>query len=506
MIQSRINAFLGHTMMSAEFAHTVLHKQNALNRPPAAAIAQIPSREAPKPPSSAATPPSREARAAPSVPNHGNNHNPASNNNKPVNYHYQKPVVTQEDREKRVQDYYDKLREQARPPIPPRKEHHPKPPEPVIAVHKPTPSEKKVGKNPSVGALIDRPREVPHERHPKPPRPPVLEEKARPLSKPVEDRKMVPVPRPSLPEEKPKPKPKVQPKPPPPNFYVPDYKPFKYEEPPQPQHHGGAIVIPAAADRKPENNNNKKPAAASAEQKKKLAALKEKARKEEQEKLEQQKEQKKREEERSERMKKRDEERMKMKAEIEAMKRKGKKSSGEGVGFCLVQSAIQSDPKPVMEKKPSENSEEKIPATRPMKSSEMVVAKPVKRKSKPEENFVVEKKPVVQLQPAPVEIVPEEEKREDIKDPEEIGRETAKFAVPEPAAAEKAPIAPGPAMARMDEKVTPKSIRMQVEVLTKSLLSRQRARLKEEEQLEQDMVKLANEYKEVIFAHIKMML
>eukprot|EP01022_Parablepharisma_sp_SALTPOND_P028945 TRINITY_DN720_c0_g1_i1.p1 TRINITY_DN720_c0_g1~~TRINITY_DN720_c0_g1_i1.p1 ORF type:complete len:452 (-),score=92.46 TRINITY_DN720_c0_g1_i1:9756-11111(-) len=424
LIQSRINAFLGHTVMSMEFAHTVLHRQNALNRP------AIPQKEPPKP---AAAPVKEVAKVS-----------PLPSNNKVVNYHYQQRAHPQEDHDKKVQDYYDKLREQAKPPIIPKREHRHKPPEPLVVVHKP--AEKKVSKNPSVDALIEKPPQKLLPKH--------IEEKPRPVSRHAIEEK---------------PKPKVQPpKPkPPPNFYVPDYKPFRYEDSVK----NVAMVVPA------DKKQDKKPSV-SAERKKKLAELKEKARKEEKEKEDQLKEKKKREEEINERMKKREEDRIKMRAEIQRLKKKNRESSG-GVGFCLVQKAINGEEGEVVEIKGKDGlvdlKEDKVP----VKQEEFVVYKPEPSPEKRPDPY-----------PIPEEV---EEKREDVKGLEEIGRETAKFANAELAVKlpekEKVP----------DSKVTSKSIRRQVEYLTKSLISRQKAKFKEEEQLEQDMLKLANEYKEVCY-------
>ncbi len=111
-------------------------------------------------------------------------------------------------------------------------------------------------------------------------------------------------------------------------------------------------------------------------------------------------------------------------------------------------------------------------------------------RAKAEEAKKEEKKvePELELQPKP-EQKPEEKPKEAEAKAEEKGRETAKFAE---AKEEKKFVA------MSDDKVSPKSIRMQVEVLTKSIMNRKRSRLKEEERLEQDMLKLADEYKEVL--------
>ena len=79
-----------------------------------------------------------------------------------------------------------------------------------------------------------------------------------------------------------------------------------------------------------------------------------------------------------------------------------------------------------------------------------------------------------------------EELRDDIKEPKETNKDTARFAN-----VEKNKIC------QMNLKETSKSIKKQVEFLSKSILNRQQAKLKEEQRLEEDMLKLADEYKEV---------
>jgi len=481
--------------MSREFAHTVLHKQNALNKP--AVQPPPPPKEQPKPPQKIQVNPVPPAGVPPV-------------NNKPQqNYHYQQKNPAQEERERRAQAYYEKLRKQADAPQIPKKEPKLKPPEPVPLIPKPVPQEKKVIKNPSVGAIINKPESARKSKH-------EIFEKPRPISRPAEEHKKAPPP-PSKFEEKPKPKhaPPVIHNKPKPNFYVPDYKPFKPEEPAAPV---GVMVIP------PEKKIDKKPPI-SAEQKKKIEAMKEKAKREELEKQQQIEEQKKREEERNDRIKKREEDRIKMKAEIEKLKKNSKKSGD--VGFCLVQNFI-----------PSEEHRNKDDAViiLPKKEDPIEIKKDIRKNKTPtrehfdkekaknnfannnnngaEQNFVIEKKPrakvledcVIPIKPKlenielqknenkPIEILTpveiSEEKREDIKDCEEPANnamQTGKFG--------------GILEMKKEEKpeVNPKTIRQQVEILTKSLISRQRARLKDEEQLEKDMQKLAEEYKEVFW-------
>eukprot|EP00826_Nyctotherus_ovalis_P039334 TRINITY_DN3779_c0_g1_i1.p1 TRINITY_DN3779_c0_g1~~TRINITY_DN3779_c0_g1_i1.p1 ORF type:complete len:453 (-),score=69.62 TRINITY_DN3779_c0_g1_i1:108-1466(-) len=215
-----------------------------------------------------------------------------------------------------------------------------------------------------------------------------------------------------------------------PNFYVHDYKPYKYEEP------ACAMVIPldTKSERKPQSQ---------ADQRKRLEELKERARKEEKKKEELLKEHKKREEERSERMKKRNQERTNMRKDIEKKRRGGNKFNNKGFGLIQLPEIKELDN-----------------LSAPLKESEPV---PVPTKEKT---------------PSPK------------KDVEEAARETAKFA-------EEVPKAP-----QVDSLMRSRSILIRADLLAKSIIERQKAKLKEEERLEQDVAKLSEVYKNVRHVHI----
>jgi hypothetical protein len=219
-----------------------------------------------------------------------------------------------------------------------------------------------------------------------------------------------------------------------PNFYVQDYKPYKYEEP------AGAMVIPvdAKAQKKPQSQAN---------QRKKLEELKVK---EEQKKKELRKEQKKREEERNERKKKLDQERINMRKDIEKRRRDGNKFNNKEFKLIQVPNIIATD------------------------------------------SFAASLDELI-----PPEVEPQlsntaEEIKKEVK---EVAHETAKFA-------EEQIKVPVVKIQEVDPSVKSKSIRMQVDQLTRSIMERQKAKLKEEEQLEKDAMELANAYRNVTSSHI----
>lgn len=373
LIKSRINEFLSQTQMSVEFAHTILHKQNIFNRP------------------------------APAV---------NQNNNK---------------------GYYKKLHEEMKNMVIPRREAKEVQKVPEPAHRAPQKKLEVPAKKPAAQKYSPKPLPVPQKPpNPKPKNPVLLNP---PKANQGSNQKVSPNPSPEqakrpasnqVPARIDKP-PRMQPvkAKPTPNFYVHDYKPYKYEEA------ACAMIIPVdtKAERKPQTQ---------ADQRKRLEELKEKARKEDRKKEELRKEHKKKEEERSERMKKRDQERSNMKRDIEKKRRGGNKFNNKGFGLIQFPEIKEFDSLSV-----------------PLKESEPV---PVPAKEKT---------------PSPK------------KDAEEVGRETAKFA-------EEPPKAP-----QADPLMRSRSIRLRADLLAKSIIERQKAKLKEEEQLEQDVAKLAEVCKNV---------
>jgi len=379
-----------------------------------------------------------------------------------VNYHYQKRKENQ-DQNKKPQNYYDELWKQME-------------------------ERRRITK-----AVNNKPKE---EERPKPEYKPKLEPKLKEEQKPRMEKRHVVQERQyeKRPEVKPISRPITEEKPrAQPNFYIQNYKPYRYEE--------EAQIIPIPKKCTP------------VEPKKKLKELKEKARKADEEKKELVKEQKKREEERVERAKRREEERKKMRSEIEKMRKKGKVKKDD---FCLVQNTVPEPPKAIKKateikpnptnelEKDKEKPKEEAKKNEVKKENEQKEKAKKKRKSRKKtqkgKNSKFSKDPVLILYKPPnnnkegenksIEAQKQsegdsEDKREDVK-----GLETARFGDN---------VNKKPQEEVNNLKVTSKSIKDQVEFLTKSIFNRQQAKLKEEQQLEEDILKLAKEYQDVLF-------
>lgn len=381
--------------MAGEFAHTILHKQHIFNKPA-----------------------------------------PAINQNKPDQ---------QDDKA-----YYKNLRNDVKNMVIPKREVKAELPKKVQEpVYKVSPAKEIPQRKPE---LIPR-KPAPQKYSPKPqpspqkppsnPRQPQIKNQGKPISRGNQEVNQKASP---SPEEIKRPasnyaggrnQPENKPKPPKPNFYVHDYKPYKYEEP-------VAMIIPVdmKVERKPQSQAN---------QRKKLEELKEKAKKDEQKKEELLREQKKREEERSDRMRKLKEERLNMKRDIENKRRCGNKFNDKGFGLIQFPEIKETDSLNI-----------------PPKITE------APQVEQPKES------------PKALEEAQKVEAKEEVK---EFGRETAKFAQP--------PVNPPIEHPPVDASIKSKSIRMQVDLLTKSIIERQKAKLKEEEQLEKDALDLAVVCKDV---------
>ena len=381
MIKSRINEFLSKSQLLVEFDHGVLHKQNILDR-----LAQIQNKK------------------------------------------------KQQDR-----DYYKKLQEEVKNMVIPKREFKDNSPEVInkvqkkleVPITKPTPqkyppkplpskppSNFKQPQSKNQGYLNPSPKKVNQKISPNP----GPEQIIRPESNQVLNRR----PNEYVGQ-------KAQVVKPVPNFYVHDYKPYKYEEP------AGVMMIPIDAknERKPQSQ---------ADQRKKLEELKEKAKKIDQRKEELRKEQKKKEKERNERKKKLDQDRINMRKDIEKKRRCWNKFDNKDFGLVQVPGIIATD---------SLNASPNKPQVTPPK-----------------------------LEPPNT--------TEEVK---EVARGTAKFAEEEV----KIPAVRVPAA---DPLIKSKSIVTQVDQLTRSIIEKQKAKLKKEEELEKDVMELAIVYKDVTFPFI----
>eukprot|EP00826_Nyctotherus_ovalis_P061831 TRINITY_DN8842_c0_g1_i1.p1 TRINITY_DN8842_c0_g1~~TRINITY_DN8842_c0_g1_i1.p1 ORF type:complete len:646 (-),score=120.72 TRINITY_DN8842_c0_g1_i1:158-2095(-) len=499
LVQSRISGFLGQTVMGKEFSHTVLHNQNALRpqavppsvkppgpcqvnerqrvqgtdqqrgnnyqqhranqykEPPKAQKQEaIPQRakEIPYQPKPSPYQP-KEFKANPCKPKepprlpqemHQNRERreEREGNKGIVNYHYKKKE--NENQNKKPQNYYDQVWKQMEERRRIAKVEHKQ--KPLMQENY---VERKVAAKP-----------------PKAPSRPITEEKPRP----------------------------------PPNFYVHNYQPYKCEELHNMQ------IIPAPKKCPP------------AEAKKKLKELKEKARKREEEKKEVEAEKKKREEERSERVKKREEERRKMRNEIEKRRRGNRPVKNEELR--VVQNPVVGEAHKAEAKKHVENTKSSNvckPAKEPEAKSELKEKSKKKRKSKKKVKHAkhnkFSKEPVLVLYKPKPQSDNIEEKHEVQKD--KINPETKKQGADKSVSSEdikeernKQEKRDTPEFANgkkvqdkaVNLKVTSRSIKDQVDFLTKSIFSRQQAKIKEEQQLEEDMQRLAREYQEVCFGVI----